>query len=241
MNKSIFFCVVMTHMLSAQEQSLFFIRQFVKPGNLVFDVGANKGEKTDLYCNCGARVVCFEPQQACISILREKFKHNSHVKIEQVGLADKDGFLKFMQCTGSNTISTFSSDWVEKGRFAHNYTWDKTYLVPVKTLDQMIAKYGVPHFCKIDVEGFEYTVLKGLSTPIPYISFEYCEEFFDATVKCVMHLKSLGYKNFNFSIAETDQLVFSWLAPEVFLENLKKLVQEKKYTQLWGDVYAWHE
>ena len=35
---------------------------FVRPGHVVFDIGANVGAKTGLYLSCGARVVCVEPQ-----------------------------------------------------------------------------------------------------------------------------------------------------------------------------------
>jgi len=34
-------------------------------------------------------------------------------------------------------------------------------------------EYGLPHFCKIDVEGFEEQALAGLSRPLPVLSFEF--------------------------------------------------------------------
>jgi hypothetical protein len=45
--------------------------------------------------------------------------------------------------------------------------------VPVTTLDIAIEQFGVPAFCKIDVEGFEVEVLKGLSHAITNLSLEY--------------------------------------------------------------------
>ena len=41
------------------------------------------------------------------------------------------------------------------------------------TLDTLVAEYGEPAFCKIDVEGFEVEALKGLSRPLRALSFEY--------------------------------------------------------------------
>jgi hypothetical protein len=45
--------------------------------------------------------------------------------------------------------------------------------VNVATLDSLIDEFGVPDYAKIDVEGFDLEVLRGLSRPIPLLSFEY--------------------------------------------------------------------
>ena len=45
--------------------------------------------------------------------------------------------------------------------------------VAVTTLDALIARFGVPAFIKIDVEGAEPDVLAGLSHAVPVLSFEY--------------------------------------------------------------------
>ena len=42
--------------------------------------------------------------------------------------------------------------------------------------DNMISRYGSPEFTKIDVEGYEFEVLNGLSQPIKTISFEFTSE-----------------------------------------------------------------
>ena len=75
------------------------------------------------------------------------------------------------------TVSTLAGGWREKIR-TENPTfeavrWEATVEVPVTTLDVLIQRYGVPAFCKIDVEGFEAEVLAGLSQPVPALSVEF--------------------------------------------------------------------
>ncbi len=39
-----------------------FYSQFIRPGDLVFDIGANRGDRTEVFVQMGARVVAAEPQ-----------------------------------------------------------------------------------------------------------------------------------------------------------------------------------
>ena len=71
--------------------------------------------------------------------------------------------------------------------------------VPVTTLDSLIALYGEPDFCKIDVEGFEKEVFKGLSRPLARLSFEFHAEFLGETFACLELLRELGLYRFNFT------------------------------------------
>jgi FkbM family methyltransferase len=121
---------------------------FVRNGDLVFDVGANIGRKTEDFLAIGAKVLCVEPQPACVGILREKFQSNPAVTVAGVGLADRPGRLSLSVCTEAPTISTFSDNW-KQGRFA-NFKWDQTVSVEVTTLDELIKTHGVPQYCKID-------------------------------------------------------------------------------------------
>lgn len=215
-----------------------FLKQFISPGDLVFDVGAHVGKKTIEYLNLGASVVCFEPQPNCAIILQGKFGSNGRVRIEQKGLADKPGVLSLAVCNVANTLSTFSDEWQEAGRFnAMGYRWNDNIQVDVVTLDAMIARYGCPAFCKIDVENFEYEVLKGLTQTIPVLSFEFAIETFHNTKKCIDRLVSLGYKKFNFAIAENERLVLNdWVSAEQIIDVIEQ--ESCKYHLLWGDVYA---
>ncbi|MEZ4584405.1 MAG: FkbM family methyltransferase [Caldilineaceae bacterium] len=42
-------------------------------------------------------------------------------------------------------------------------TWDTAIPVTVTTLDRLIAQYGVPAFCKIDVEGYELALVRAVT------------------------------------------------------------------------------
>jgi len=222
--------------LNATENN--FLRQFMAPGDLVFDVGANIGNKAIQYVNLGATVVCFEPQPRCLDILRNKFKDNPCVYIDERGIADKPGTLTLAVCEYADTISTFSNEWQENGRFhTMGYRWNGRVQVDVVTLDDMITRYGCPVFCKIDVENFEYEVLKGLTQPIRFVSFEFAIETFHNTKKCIDHLVSLGYKEFNFAIAENESLVIvDWVSGEQIIDAIEQESSKKRL--LWGDVYA---
>jgi FkbM family methyltransferase len=199
----------------------------------VFDIGANLGSKADGFLAGGARVVCVEPQPECIKVLREKHQGNSKVTVLGVGLADKPGQMELSICSEAPTISTFSESW-KQGRFA-NFKWDKTMSVEVTTLDQLIATHGVPRYCKIDVGGFELAVLKGLSQPVPYLSFEFTIELLSDARACLEYLQGLGYHEFNLKLGEApDMALPAWVGPNQLLAHIQSLTDPV----LWGGVYA---
>lgn len=102
-------------------------------------------------------------------------------------------------------------------------------------MDNLIKEFGLPTFCKIDVEGFEYQVLKGLSSSIKYLSFEFTKEFFDETKNCLNYLTSLGYSSFNYDIYES----MSFQLPKwVGVEEVIKKIKLNKDKLLGGDIYT---
>lgn len=215
-----------------------FYQTFFSKNDLVFDVGANIGAKTDQYLSLGARVVCIEPQSDCCDKLRKKYQHNNKVSIVESGVGEKPGVLELFVCSSSNAISTFSQEWVSASRFTEiGYKWDKKISVPVITLDHLIKQFGVPQFCKIDVENYELPVLKGLSTPIPFISFEFAFETMHNTKECLNVLSKMGYTEFNFALAETPQLILDeWVDKQKLINIIE--IKSKENIEIWGDIYA---
>jgi len=64
------------------------------------------------------------------------------------------------------------------------------------TLDKMIELYGQPDLIKIDVEGYEGTVLRGLTSKTKKLCFEWSEEFPEELNNCITILENLGYEKF---------------------------------------------
>ena len=205
--------------------------------SLCFDIGANMGNKTDQLLNLGASVVCVEPQLNCIHALNSRFKGNDNVKIVQTALGSENGVLDIF-ISDSDTLSTMSTDFIKetsKERFNH-VTWDKVDKVNVTTIDNLISIYGCPDFCKIDVEGYEVEVLKGLSVPIKYISVEFTPELKDKTFDCINILNGLTEYEYNYSEGESNNFTFeNWIDSEEMIEFLKR---NNDFSVSFGDLYA---
>jgi len=156
------------------------------------------------------------------------------VIVIEKGLADKKGELRFYICEKRPGLSTFTIEKMRKGRhFTHN--WNKEIRVPVTTLDTLIKQFGTPKFCKIDVEGFEPNVIKGLHSKIPFISFEFHKEFLEDTKKCINHLESLGRATFNFTLYNKHKLVLKqWVSSQKLFSILSSI----KNKDMKGDIYV---
>ncbi len=220
-----------------QEKRKQFYSSFIPAGSLVFDVGANMGNRIEAFLTVTDKVVAVEPQPGCIAALKQKF--GSKIKIEEVGLASAPGTME-MYVADESTISSFSKEFIETlkdTRFKHN-NWQSTIQVPISTMDALIAKYGVPLFCKIDVEGFEHEVLSGLHTSIPVISFEYCvPEFTGKALDCINYLNTLDATlQYNYSVEES----MDWAMPQwMNYTGFKQLLQTKAFEQTaFGDIYV---
>jgi len=209
--------------------------EFVRRGDLVFDIGANLGNRVEAFLALNARVVALEPLPECASHLRARFGARCQVVEKAVGRAPGSATAWTTQQGDlfTSTLSEESADaLLESGRFEGS--WGDARQVDVTTLDELVAEYGVPRFTKIDVEGFEPEVIGGLSTPVPALSIEYACELADHAHACIDHLESLGSYEYAFSYGET-MLLGPWMAPD---EILPWIAYRAEHSLDWGDIYA---
>lgn len=208
---------------------LAFYRQFVPDGGLVFDVGANVGNRVEAFLGLGARVVAIEPQPRCIQALKMRFGSNPDLTVLPIGLADATG-TRTMQLSSNHVLSSMSADFIANPP-VEGETWIEPFDVRVATLDLLIATFGRPDFCKIDVEGFEPNVLAGLTSRLPALSLEFNPKTPQSTLQCVDMLESIGFYQYAFSPGESMTLEGDGWADAGGL-------RAKLSTAPFGDIYA---
>lgn len=219
-------------------EALKFMAGFIEKGDIVFDIGANYGWKTELFLLLGATVIAVEPQHDCLGVLKRKFKTNDSVRIEPVALGAEESVSHIWKSDVRNQLSSMSKEWIsavkDSGRFQY-FEWSSTQAVNVTTLDILINRHGAPSFCKIDTEGYELEVIKGLTRPIRVISFEYHMEFMDSAIGSVERISSLGNYEFNYTVGEQPYFTgVAWHEPE----SLVSAISSKNSSSLNGDIYA---
>jgi FkbM family methyltransferase len=208
-----------------------FYAQFIRPGFLVFDVGANVGDYTEDFLSLGATVVAFEPNPRCQSRLRGLSRRCLTVRSEAVGDSSGESFLH----TGTQTsLSTLSTEWMSKASVvASGYSWNDIVRVGIIRLDEAVRDHGVPNFIKIDVEGSELNVLRGLTSKPGALSFEF-HTFTSTEVDKCLRLPLFAGSKLNISLSNSWEMVWpEWRGAADVLGYISQLQQKQ-----FGDIYA---
>lgn len=223
---------------TADAARLAFYTQLIEPGDLVFDIGANVGNRAKVFLRLGARVVAFEPQSACADMLQRELSGQSAFRLVRKALGDKSGSAE-LHIGAAHVLSTMSEPWMDatlkSGRFGAEQ-WRDSEQVTVTTFDEVIREFGSPAFAKIDVEGFEPQVLSGLSQPLRSGSLELAAEARDGIFWCMERLASLHPCEFQFSPKESMRFDWpQWLTLQAACRRLDELIRDDRYA--WGDIY----
>jgi FkbM family methyltransferase len=144
----------------SQYEDMLFLLHALHPNEIFVDVGANAGAYTVLASAVvGSKSISFEPLPETSERLRDQVQIN-HINdlvcIKSIGVSDQKGMLFF-------TNNNDTTNKVCLAGCSENVT-----KVAVTTLDDELEK-NIDYFFKIDVEGFEFNVIKGgeniLSSP----------------------------------------------------------------------------
>ena len=215
-----------------------FYANVIRKTDVVFDVGANVGQRSEIFSQLAAQVVAFEPQAECIRHLKSRFRFRRNVEIQPVALSDSEGEAVIYQ-SSSNTLSSMSEKFVDtvgKSVFTEA-NWDNRVTIHTRTLDQMIDVYGTPGFIKIDVEGFEINVLRGLSRPAPFLSFEFTPLAMDEVKKCLARLHEIS-ENYLYDYCLGEDLDFVLPEHVNYQTFVNEIIPKLESAGTFGDIYA---
>jgi FkbM family methyltransferase len=198
-----------------------FYRPLVKPGSLVFDIGANRGDYTSAFLHLGARVVAVEPTPQLVEQLRRV--SNPRLTVVPCAVGNKPGNLTLTLYADSH-LNSLVLDWGETSlpMIEANKVKVGTVQVEVSTLNLLIERYGMPDFIKIDVEGYEPQVLEGLAAFPALLSFEFRVRLMEAAKACIS--KCPAGSKFNFFWYDARELALeTWVDAIAMIDILRTL------------------
>ncbi len=211
---------------------------FLKAGDLAFDIGAHVGSRTAVFRSLAARCIALEPQPACVRVLKRLYGNDAGVTIVEKAAGASSGKAALHISNTSPTLSTLSMEWknrVSAVSIFKRVRWEAETEVDVITLDELIERWGMPQFCKIDVEGYEGAVLKGLSQPLPALSFEVLPASIETAFDCLEVLETLGTYKYNIAFVERMEFHFPvWVDGTAVTDYIRNFPRNGRS----GDIYA---
>ena len=175
-----------------------------KHSDLIFDVGLHVGEDTDFYLRKGFRVIAFEANPELCTRARQQFAKEIDsgqlILIEGAILPDPtsgDGKVRFYINEKNSIWGTALPDWSDRN--SRLGTTSIVMEVPAVDFSQVLRKYGIPHYMKIDIEGCDMVcidALKEFQLRPDFISIESDKTAFEKIKDEIDVLAALGYDSF---------------------------------------------
>jgi len=200
-----------------------FNNKFSKP-IVIFDVGAHHGETIKLFIKelKVEKIYSFEASPINFEILESNVlkKKGENILIFNFGLGDKitESYINQAQETSSSTINSLNIEskyYKNKLKILNIKNKDLfQHQIPIKlvTLDHFIEKNNISNIdlLKIDTEGYEFNVLKGLSKYNKLIKLIYFEHHYDDMIIKNYKFKDINklLKNYGFIMIKKSKMLF---------------------------------
>ncbi|MCA0234364.1 MAG: FkbM family methyltransferase [Bacteroidetes bacterium] len=174
---------------------------------LIYDIGLHLGYDTKLYLDKGYNVVAIEANPFLIENSKKKFKKElktGNVQLLNIAISNNDNQkLPFYISKSRSIQSSLQKSMAERN--------SEIIQIEVETfkLSTIIEKYGIPYYCKIDIEGYDYIALESL------INTEKMPKFISAEISNLSVEGKTGEE-----IADINELFSIWLS---ILNRLKAL------------------
>jgi FkbM family methyltransferase len=168
--------------------------------NLIFDVGMHTGRDTEFYLKKGFNVIGVEANPELVKSNLSKFNEylsDGRLIICDYAIADYEGEVQFYVNNLHDDWGTISEDFASRNEKIG--TMNSIIQVKCQPFINILSKYGVPYYLKIDIEGADMLCIKDLySLPEKprYVSIEAGLNSFNETFSELSLLWNLGYRSF---------------------------------------------
>ena len=222
--------------VASHRREVDFYSPFLNQSELIFDVGAYDGHKTAAFLTLSKKIVCCEPDEENAHLLEIRFRRlRNRIFVEKKAVSEHAGTLAYHIHHPGSAFNTISNRWKDLLEADNGEKWNENIHftasreIPCTTLDLLIQKWGIPDFIKIDVEGAELSVFKGLSTPVKAVSFESLwPEYQEPLRECMRLLSQLDHR-YRFNIAVNEMLVLPEFATA---SEILHFLQQKALTHI---------
>jgi FkbM family methyltransferase len=202
-------------------EEMGFLLHLLREGDLFVDVGANVGAYTLLAAGvCKAEAIAIEPIPATVNLLLLNLRVNDLLQSVTVGNYGVGSSCSELYFTQKHDVMNHA--WLIKPD-----NCEDLMLVKVLPLDEILEKRE-PILVKIDVEGFEYEVIRGMT-----------ETLESATLKAII-IETRGYeKRYGFTYADIHNILvekgFGPFVYDPFSRSLSKL--DSYHTERFNNIY----
>jgi FkbM family methyltransferase len=168
--------------------------------DLIFDVGAHKGEDSDFYLKLGYRVVAIEAHPILAANLRKRFSgeiRTGRYTLIEKAIGNGDEQITFYVNNTNSLWGTAYAHWVDRNRKMGSDA--QAITVQSVRFADLLRTYGCPHYLKIDIEGADMLCVNALfaSRCRPkYISIESTKTSWLDLLQELKTLERLGFTRF---------------------------------------------
>lgn len=161
--------------------------------SLVFDIGANRGDACEAALARGfTKIIAVEAAPRIYKQLAARYIYSNVIPL-RFAVSDKDHEVVEFYEAEEDGLSTLNKDWLTADGLPYQGKSYRTIRATTITVDSLVDIYGTPDLMKIDVEGAEWAVFRGMSKYHGMLTFEWTDVTLDEHEKQIDYLEALGY------------------------------------------------
>ncbi|MDW8303184.1 MAG: FkbM family methyltransferase [Bacteroidia bacterium] len=182
----------------------------------ILDIGANMGQYSSTLIEVAKKygtplkVHLFEPLPEAFAHLQAQLGTKENVSFNNFAISESEGTATIFYDQETSPLASLHRRKVDQ----YNISLDQSQEIRLQRIDHYIQEKLIKHihFCKIDVEGHELSVLRSFGDYlndkfIDFIQFEYGETYFDAHVRLLEVYQLLESRNFKIAKVTPDGLI----------------------------------